>query len=122
MKYLKLFEDLNAYERVTSDDWEHFKTINMSEKTHKEICKHFEQIIATNKRFEGKYEIASIRAGNVYFVAKATPKNLTEIQRIVIFEGNDEWFYVSIEGSDRYFIKCDQLGGVFDFISDTFKN
>lgn len=121
MKRLKRFNEGVKYEttEVLWDIWEVTDAIKMNEKTFNDI-----------KTFVSKWGARCVKVDEYLFrVYWHHESNQSEIS-LVIFESEDEWFWVSKEEyiggkeeweEDKYY-RCDQLGGLKEKIEEIFKD
>lgn len=119
MKRLKRFNEGVKYEttEVTEEVYDEIEPIKMNEKTFNDI-----------KTFVSKWGAKCVK-GNENLFRVYWHNDQSEIS-LVIFESEDEWFWVSKEEyiggkeeweEDKYY-RCDQLGGLKEKIEEIFKD
>lgn len=119
MKHIKLFEEVNEYYKeidIDGDEWEEFETLQISDLTISKINNLSPFLFETKgHRLEYWYhEEKNKRSG------KSLP---TDILFIIIYEGDDEYFYVHTSNlENHYYYKCDQLEGLKVLLNKIYLN
>ena len=139
MRYIKSFESISTstryYKRIDLAEWGDFEPIIMSESRIlkiKSMCSLDLQEIVEKKQFTRIHALKKANYNYLRFESDTTDsKSLikcigswfggkNDYIGINIFEGNDEYFYISYSNQLGVFLhyKCDQLDGLHNFLKD----